>query len=491
MSGTDPFFDAWVRDKLLHTEARTPEHLWEKIRKRSRHYVIMERNKYLLILLLLLGSTAGTGYWIFRPTLQSGLTGEKMAAAPTSAMTPGAMTSGTIASGAMTSGTMSSGTIASGAMTSGTPASAAASTPAMMSHEMTPAMSSDVSANTAMVPGNRKADGGAAYGDPTNENATAATNRLSTDAPPTEGPTIDAPASTYDLANASANDNLRDDLQAIAPFPLTPAPPRITADARTSVAPTSTLIRVRPANHAYFEAYAGPDHVNHYITSSGHAYNGFVTQMRGAIQSFPSFSIGARVDLPVVRDNWRLQLGLHYAQINEKMTYSNFNATKAVTQVSTRSITQPGGGTMVLRDTSTVLVKGQIFKQSLNAYRMFDIPVLISHTVIKTGQVQVNGSVGALFNVTSWYNGDVLDTTGLPVSIDTKTTQGTGAWKKHIGTSLYGSLSLYDQIFSRVQATFEPYLRYDLTPINRDLSVYKERFVTTGLMLGIRYQLGK
>ena len=486
MSGTDPFFDAWVRDKLLHTEARTPEHLWEKIRKRSRHYVIMERNKYFLILLLLLGSTAGTGYWIFRPTLQSGLTGEKMATAPTSAMTPGTMTSGTIASGAMTSGT-----IASGAMTSGTPPSAAASTPAMTSHEMTPAMSSDVSANTAMVPGDRRADGGAAYGDPANENATAATNRLSTDAPSTEGPTIDPPNSIYDLANASVNDNLRDDLQAIAPFPLTPAPPRITADARTSVAPASTLIQVRPANHAYFEAYAGPDHVNHYITSSGHAYNGFVTQMRGAIQSFPSFSIGARVDLPVIRDNWRLQLGLHYAQINERMTYSNFNATKAVTQVSTRSVAQPGGGTMVLRDTSTVLVKGQIFKQSLNAYRMFDIPVLISHTVIKTGQVQVNGSVGALFNVTSWYNGDVLDTTGLPLSIDTKTTQGTGAWKKHIGTSLYGSLSLYDQIFSRVQATFEPYLRYDLTPINRDLSVYKERFVTTGLMLGIRYQLGK
>lgn len=464
MSGTDPFFDAWVRDKLLHTEARTPEHLWEKIRKRSRHYVIMERNKYFLILLLLLGSTAGTGYWIFRPTLQSGLTREKMAVAPTSAMTSGTMTSGTIASGAMTSGTTTSGPIASGTMTS-----AAASTPTMTphemtSHEMTPAMSSDVSANTAMVP----------------------------DGSSTDGPTIEAPTSIYDLANASANDNLRDDLQAIAPFPLTPVTPRITADAQTGVAPASNLIQVRPANHAYFEAYAGPDHVNHYITSSGHAYNGFATQMRGAIQSYPSFSIGARIDLPVIRDNWRLQLGLHYAQINEKMTYSNFNATKAVTEVSTRSVTQPGGGTTVLHDTSTVLVKGQIFKQSLNAYRMFDIPVLISHTVIKTGQVQVNGSVGALFNVTSWYNGDVLDTTGMPLSIDTKTTtQGTGAWKKHIGTSLYGSLSLYDQIFSRVQATFEPYLRYDLSPINRDLSVYKERFVTTGLMLGIRYQLGK
>ena len=351
---------------------------------------------------------------------------------------------------------------------------------------MTPAMSSDVRANTAMGPGDIKADGGTAYGDRTIENATAATNRPSID-----GPTIDAPTSIYNLANASANDNLRDDLQAIAPFPLTPATPRIAAYALAPVAPAN-LVQVRPANHAYFEAYAGPDHVEHYITSSGHAYNAFVTQLRGAIQSYPSFSLGARIDLPVIRDNWRLQLGLHFAQINERMTYSNFNATKAVTEVSTRSVTQPGGGTMVLRDTSTVLVKGQIFKQSLNAYRMLDIPVLISHTVIKTGQVQVNGSVGALFNVTSWYNGDLLDTTGLPLVIDGKTaTQGVGAWKKHIGTSLYGSLSLYDQIFSRVQATFEPYLRYDLSPINRDLSVYKERFVTTGLMLGIRYQLGK
>ena len=152
---------------------------------------------------------------------------------------------------------------------------------------------------------------------------------------------------------------------------------------------------------------------------------------------------------------------------------------------------QPNGSSVLVRDTSTVSVKGQFLKQSLNAYRMIDIPVMVSRTLFKTGQVQVNGSAGALFNVTSWYDGDVLDTNDVPTVIQTKTTQGASAWKKHIGTSLYGSLSLYDQVFKHVQATFEPYLRYDLSPVNKDQSIYKERFVTTGLMVGIRYQLGK
>lgn len=472
MSLNDPFFDAWVRDKLLHTEARTPEHLWDKIRKRSRGYVVMERNKYLLILLLLLGVTTGTGYWAFH-SLKEKAPGSS---ALTSASAPAAADAGTLAGALATTGhpRLPGGTVSS--KTTSVPAPTAAET-TTGNVETTTGIAETTSADVQTTPGNAE-----------------------TIETPSDGAALKGAATTTpDITLNKANDNLdeKNDIQALAAFPLTPADPAktpLTSPANTkgnTKVNTNTLIHVNTPRHTYFEIYAGPDHVKHYITTSNKAYEGYIAQVRAVESSYPSFSVGLRLDMPLLSNDWRLQLGVHYAQINERMSYANFDAIKTLTEITEHAVLQPNGSSVLVRDTSTVSVKGQFLKQSLNAYRMIDIPVMVSRTLFKTGQVQVNGSGGALFNVTSWYNGDVLDTNDVPVALGTKATQGVSAWKKHIGTSLYGSLSLYDQVFKHVQATFEPYLRYDLSPVNKDQSIYKERFVTTGLMVGIRYQLGK
>jgi hypothetical protein len=476
MSGNDPFFDAWVRDKLLHTEAPTPEHLWDRIRKGSRTYVIMERNKYFLILLLLLGATAGTGYWAFHsgmgkapngliqakkqrinlPVLPAasqqfpatGLQTGTGVLAENGAGPPGIPASGLTASDMTTSGLTTSGLTASGMTASGM---------------TTSGMTATASGLTAS--------------DMTTSGLTASG-------------IIESDLTGITLNKTAMNSNLDglDDIRGMSAFPRALRLPATRPDPGISAV---ELVHVNNPRHTYFEIYAGPDHVEHYITTSNKAFDTYIAQKRSVESSYPSFSVGLRLDMPLAGNDWRLQLGLHYAQINEKMDYSNFNTVKTVTEVSSRYQVQTNGSSVLVRDTSMVSVKGQFVKQSLNAYRMIDIPVMVSRTLFKTGQVQVNGSGGAMFNVTSWYNGDILDTNNLPVAIQTKTAQGASAWKKHIGTSLYGSLSLYDQVFKRVQATFEPYLRYDLSPVNKDVSIYRERFVTTGLMVGVRYQLGK
>jgi len=473
MSENDPFFDAWVRDKLQQAEVRTPEHLWEFIRKGSRRYGIAERNKYLLFVTLLLGITSGIGYWAFHPVAHghvyalasSATRGATLSTADADGRRKFAAADGMEHSGV--AGSRTTGSRTTGLRTAGSRTIDAAASGVMTTGEIG---GTKVDAPMADAP---MADPQTVQANSFQTTAPAQADREALNTPPDEqARPLHLISNTGDLSLFSRGSAMEQLMQGSATVGLTPL----------------HLIYKR---HTYLEFYAGPDHVTHYITASNKAYIAYVQKAKATESSYPSLSIGMRVDMPLIGDNWRLQSGLHYSQINERLTYANFNDTKTVAEVSVRRVVQSIGDTVLLKDTTSLTYKGQSLKQSLNAYRRLDIPVIVSRTLLRRGPVQVNTSAGALFNITSWYNGDILDTNYVPIALHSSTRKGVAAWKSTIGTSLYGSIAIYDQLTSHIQATLEPYLRYDLSPVNKETSIYKEKFVTTGLMFGIRYQLGK
>lgn len=477
MSLNDPFFDAWVRDMLRQAEARPPEHLWDAIRRDSSFYVVKERHKYLLVLLLLLLVTGSLAWWGIHPLVRETDDLNRVAVAKREASAPAGRPVLSGHRAAMEEGRL---TPPDGARAGANGAMSERGT--MPADGAMPSKGALVANGAAPVGGAASAVGAMSTSGAMAVDATAATNDAvnSAAAPPTSDAT--------QLSNATlASDAL--------PAGLKPAPVGSVLALNPETSPLRSnarpILSLQHKKHTYLELYAGPDHSTHYITAANPQYKNFVQQTKGSVTPYPSFSMGVNVDLPLFSDYWRIRTGLHFFQINEQLHYYNPSATKTVNQVTTRSVTQPSGQVVLVSDTTHVTYKGTYVKQSLNAYRGVDVPVIVSRVLVGNPQFQLEGSAGTLLNLASWYTGDILDTTGEPAALHRGAAHTASTWKKNIGASLYGSLSIHDQLTSRIQISLEPYIRYELGTINQDVTVYKERFVTTGLALGLRYALGR
>ncbi len=197
-----------------------------------------------------------------------------------------------------------------------------------------------------------------------------------------------------------------------------------------------------------------------------------------------SYTIGMRLTKEL-GENLVFKTGLQYSRINERFDYRNENERNTTTVVTIRTITNSDGTTTTIRDTSIVEQVGYRVKTTYNHYRSFDIPVLFGYEyAAEDWKVNLNG--GAVFNLSSWQEGDFLDTSYSPVSF-TKSTSP--IFKKKTGISLYGSISLIKSIGERTDLFAEPYLRYSLTDRTTSASPFTERFHTAGMLLGIRFKL--
>lgn len=448
MSLNDPYFDDWVRDKINLLEAKTPDHLWDAIRNSSRFYIIVDRNKYLLTLLVLLTVTGTVGYWAFHPKSvhlnNIVATNVPVIPATNASMKPPTLPGAPLLGG---SHTAPGGTTTEAAVGNNTAASAVISSQAVDNAPIgVPSTHVDELSTSGAWIATRPPETGE------NGQQDAGANDAFATAP------------TTNEQEAISNKALR--LAAQEPNAALLSKPTLgTALNKSTGIATPAGIREHSRRKIYWEAFAGPDHVVHYIKATSTQYEGYVRQVRATESSYPSFSMGLKADLPVLGENWRMQVGLRFSQINEELNYTYVQGNKTT------------------------------LKYSFNTYRGLDLPILTSYTLIHSQQLEFKVSGGALFNLASWFRGDVLDTNYQPMALhikdESKGTPQSTVWKNSIGTSLYSSVTLYDQVFPKVQVGIEPYLRYELSPVNRAVSVYTERFVTTGLMFNIRFQLGQ
>jgi len=382
MNSNDPFFDAWVRQTLRDAEVRPPERVWDGIRAAMLRYFIPDRNKYGVLVLLVMLAAGGVGYWAFHPVSSTG----------TRAYAP------------KINAPVSLRLRSNEPLAIQAPVAIATPLPVPEAIEMPVDMPADMPVEM-----------------------------------PADMP-VEMPGSLKAVANGPFSQNKFPEATAV----------------QAGLLPVTVIENKKPKAHTYIDIYTGPDHDTHYFKASSEAYEAYIKKSNAVEQAYLSFSLGFKVDMPLVGDVWRFEWGLHYSQINEKLHN----------------------------------IANQQAEQSLNAYRRVDVPLLISRTLVHNASLQVSGYAGALINLTSWYNGDILDTNYKLAVVHTgKTSTGPVAWKSDIGTSLYGGLGVYDQLTNRLQGGVEPYLRYQLSTVNKDVSIYKERYVTTGLLFHLRYDL--
>ncbi len=213
----------------------------------------------------------------------------------------------------------------------------------------------------------------------------------------------------------------------------------------------------------------------------------FIDQKDSSEKFLLSWSAGMRISKNI-SNSWLIKTGFHYSQINEKFLYQNEKERRITTIVTIRTIVRAPGDTLYVADSSQVEVTGVRMKKTYNRYRNLDIPLLLSYEMRHPGlTIAVQG--GTIFNMSSRFTGDMLDTTGLPLSQSGK--NPASQFKNSLGFGLYAGASVIKSIGEEVDVFAEPYYRRYLNNHASIAAPFEQYLSAWGVQFGIRYRLNK
>jgi hypothetical protein len=235
----------------------------------------------------------------------------------------------------------------------------------------------------------------------------------------------------------------------------------------------------------YLEAYGSADYTMKNIFAYGVSDN-YLQRIDSATKMNGGFTFGLRIS-KTISNNLLIKSGMQYTQRNEQFSSKSDSIITTTSVVTVRTIVRGSGlSDTTVRDTATVQQIGYRKRVTNNHYKSLEIPLLLSY---ENGNDKwhyaING--GIIANLTSWYQGETLDTSFQLVPLGAKNTNG--FYKSNLNLSLYAGVSIIRNISNRLDIFAEPYFRYGISNTNTSTAGYSQRFNATGLTLGIRYKL--
>jgi hypothetical protein len=235
----------------------------------------------------------------------------------------------------------------------------------------------------------------------------------------------------------------------------------------------------------FLEAYASPDVVSKKVTTNTASQQYLLTKDSSESMQV-SYTAGLRLVKPL-NDNVLLKLGVQYSQINQKYVYRTENEVKTTTVVTVRTIIRAPGDTVIVHDTSTVQTIGFKNNTVYNRFRSIDIPVTVGYQ-FGDDDLKFGINAGVIFNVSSWYQGVILDSSLATVPLN-KT--GNGVYKTNLGLGLYAGVSVTKKLGEDLHIFLEPYFRYNLSNMTNTGAAYNQKFSVGGLSVGLRLNLNR
>lgn len=232
------------------------------------------------------------------------------------------------------------------------------------------------------------------------------------------------------------------------------------------------------------EVFAGPNYGIKSVTANT-ASAAYLAKKDSSEKAGIGFTAGFNIVKPL-NDRILLKTGLQYTQLNEKFTYRTENEVRTTTVVTVRTIIRAPGDTVIVRDTSTLQQIGFKNNTVKNRYRSIDIPVIMGYR-FGDDNLSVGLNAGVIINISSWYQGVILDTSLAAVPI-TKTGIA-NTYKNNIGLGLYGSISIAKKLNYNTYIFAEPFVRYNLNNTTTNNAPANQRFIIGGLAVGLRFNL--
>lgn len=239
----------------------------------------------------------------------------------------------------------------------------------------------------------------------------------------------------------------------------------------------------------YVEGYLSPDLAFSSI-SNNTASQQYMMRKDSSESMNPGFTAGLRLAKPITDNIW-VKTGLQFTQMNQKYVYRTENEEKITTVVTRRTIINPDGTSTVVTDTSQVREIGFKNNTVVNRFRSLDIPVMVGYQFgTKEDDIRVGINAGVIVNMSSWYEGVMLDTAMATVAIPAKGSTNT-IYKSRVGLGLYGGVSISKKLSDDMHVFAEPYFRYNLSNMTTPNAPYNQKFHLGGLSLGVRINLNR
>lgn len=254
-----------------------------------------------------------------------------------------------------------------------------------------------------------------------------------------------------------------------------------------TVGPACPSVNGPRRNDLYLEVYGSPDYTMRSFSNPG-GFNNYISQRRESEDNRNGFSAGVRI-AKNIGEQFVLKAGINYSQINERLRIVNENEKQTTQIITIRTVIRAPGDTLFIRDTTYFEQTGTRYRTTYNRYRFIDLPVILSYEFGDPEILAFSINAGPVFNITSFYRGEVLDTTFSPVKISTAKGNGPNHWRSNIGIGIFTSFAVYKRLNDRMQIFAEPYFRYNFKPVTQNGNFVNQRYTTTGMQLGIRYNL--
>jgi len=234
----------------------------------------------------------------------------------------------------------------------------------------------------------------------------------------------------------------------------------------------------------YADTYISPDYSLQTVNNIS-ASQQYLNQKDSAERMQIGFTAGVRLVKPL-NNHLQLTTGLQYSQINQKYIYRSENEIKLTTVVTVRTIIRAPGDTVVVRDTSIVQNIGFKNKVEKNRFRSIDIPILLGYQFGR-GTVKVGVNAGVILNVSSWYEGVMLDSSLAVVPVQ----KGSQVYKSKLGMGLYAGINVTKELSNDMQLFVEPYYKHSIDNITSGSMPYQQKFGTAGVLMGVRWSLNR
>jgi len=232
------------------------------------------------------------------------------------------------------------------------------------------------------------------------------------------------------------------------------------------------------------DAFAGPGISPRSFTASDSEATSYSLARQTTENHQYAWSAGARFNFHLQR-GWALRLGLLYDQAGDVFDYTDTLATHSTFRIDSFFAAD---GTFLYSDSSRVLIFGTLIKKIHNTYRHLDVPILVSYEM-PIGRSSLMFNVGPVFNLSSSYEGQILDPMLHPRTITPGSQNELYAYKTSLGLSLYFGAGLVLPITDNISGVVEPRYLYRIKPVTIKSYPLEEHRHFAGLNLGLRYYL--
>ncbi len=242
--------------------------------------------------------------------------------------------------------------------------------------------------------------------------------------------------------------------------------------------------RARIRNDWYAEVYFSPEYTTKRINGNTLPLS-YLNRKDSSENMRVGFTAGVGLSANI-GEHLLIRTGIQYAQINERFAMRLENERRTITVVTTRPLVRAPGDTIYVSDTSTMQQIGYLTRKTQNRYRSIEIPLILGY---EWGNEQIKFSInaGIIATATSWYSGQILDTTNQIVTLSSK--GQSNIYQQQIGLSGFGSVRISKPIRPGLEIYAEPFFRTNFSSMQIRQPAFTQRFSSTGIQLGIKWKL--